>query len=585
MGVFQRWFDSFKPAERGIGKEPNYMGELPSEHHSHIDAKEKDKDTLGKDEFTNTTVAVKTEDGGVALIPEETGLKRSLEGRHIQLIAIGGSIGTGLFVGSGITLATGGPGSLMLAFIIVAVMVISTIFSLGELAAVLPISGSFSTYSVRFIDPSWGFAMGWNYWLQWLTTFPLEATAATIVISFWDKDEVVPRGVWVTIFILTISFIHIFGARGYGEFEFIAASLKVIGCIGFIICAIVIDVGGSPAKTYFGAHAWHENPAFLNGFKGFCSVFITACFAYSGTEIVGIAAAETSSPRKHIPKAAKQVIMRVLIFYIVSLLMVTLLVPASNKHLEGDGNDPSNSPFVLAIQTGQIHALPQIFNAVILISAFSVGNASVYGGCRTLLSLAELGMAPKIFTYVDRQGRPLPAMGVSLLFGLLGYLIYASNPNTIFNWLVSISGLSVIFSWASTCVAHIRFRKAWLRQGNKLEQLPWVSPLGIPGSIFSVVLNILVLMAAFYNAAWPIGEGTMTAGDRVNNFFESMLSLPIILLTFILHKIIRRTRHVRIDEIDVQTGRRDPVSEEVLEQERAEWRAKPVYLKIWNTLF
>lgn len=581
MSVFKRWLDDFKPAERGYGKEVNYVGEFSSEGHKHIDTKE----ALGKDEYTNTMVAVKTEDGGVSLIPEESGLKRSLDGRHLQLIALGGSIGTGLFIGSGGTLATGGPGSLMVCFIIVAALVILTIFSLGEMAAALPISGSFCTYAVRFIDPSWGFAMGWIYWLQWLVAFPLEATATTIVISFWDKDEVVPRGVWVTIFLVLLGSIHLFGVRGYGEFEFVASIIKIFGVIGFIICCIVIDVGGAPSNHYFGAAAWHENDAFLNKFKGFCSVFITAAFAYSGAELVGIAAAETSNPRQAIPKATKQVILRVFIFYILSLFMITLLVPATTPQLTGDQNDPSNSPFVIAIQQGQIHALPQIFNAVILISAMSVGNASVYGSCRTLLSLAELGMAPKLFTYVDRKGRPLPAMGVSLLFGLLGYLIYASDPNTVFDWLLSISGLSVIFSWGSTCVAHIRFRRAWLHQGNTLRQLPFISPVGLTGATIGFILNVLVILAAFYNAAWPIGEGSKDGKERANDFFESMISLPIVIFIFIVHKIWTRSRFVRFNEIDVQTGRRDPVSEEVLEQERAEARARPLWKKMLDYIY
>lgn len=581
MSAFKRWLDDFKPADRGIGKEVNYVGEFSSEDHKHLDTKE----ALGKDEYTNTTVAVKTEDGGVALIPEETGLKRSLHGRHIQLIALGGSIGTGLFIGSGQNLATGGPGSLMLGFIIVAVCVILTMLSLGELAAVLPVSGSFCTYSVRFLDPSWGFAMGWNYWLQWLAAFPLEATAVTIVISFWDQGEVVPRGVWVAIYLVLMMSIHLVGVRGYGEFEFLAALIKILGCIGFIIACIVIDVGGSPRGEYLGAHSWHHPPPFLNGFKGFCSVFITAAFAYSGTEIVGIAAAESSNPRKYIPRATKQVVGRVLLFYIISILMITLIVPSNTKDLMGDSNDPSSSPFVIALQQGQIHALPQIFNAIILISALSVGNASVYGGSRTLLSLAELGMAPKIFTYVDRKGRPLPAMFVSFLFGLLGFLIYASDPNTIFDWLLSISGLSVIFSWGSTCLAHIRFRKAWLLQGNTLAQLPYKSPFGIIGAVLGLILNFLIIAAAFYNGAWPIDEGNMSGSDRANSFFESMISLIIVLAVFFAHKLWTRSRVVHVNEIDVQTGRRDPVSLEVLEQERAEERAKPFILKLKDFFF
>ncbi|WFD18464.1 hypothetical protein MCAP1_000667 [Malassezia caprae] len=429
------WLDSFKRAETGIGKEPAFGGD-PSETGG------EKKQPLGKDEFANTTVAVKTEDGGIIAVPEETSLKRSLKGRHIQFIALGGSIGTGLFVGSGSNLSTGGPGSIIVAYLIVAVMIIPVIFALGELAAVLPVTGAFSTYATRFIDPSWGFAMGWNYFLQWLVSFPLEATAATILITFWDQDEKVPKAVWIIVFWLIIAFINLFGARGYGEFEFVATAIKVLGIVGFIICAIVIDCGGSPSGTYLGARGWHTTDAFLYGFKGFCSVFITAAFAFSGTELVGLAAAETANPRKEIPKACKQVLFRVLLFYILSLFLITLIVPADDPRLQGSSNDARASPFVIAIQIGQINALPQIFNAVILLSALSVGNASVYGGSRTLLSLAEQGMAPKIFRYVDRAGRPLPAVLLCLAFGFLGFLIYGSNSNTVFNWLLSISGLS-----------------------------------------------------------------------------------------------------------------------------------------------
>lgn len=578
MGALQNWLDTFKRAETGVGKEPLYGGE-PSETGG------EKKQPLGKDEFANATVAVKTEDGGIAAVPEETSLKRSLKGRHIQFIALGGSIGTGLFIGSGSNLAMGGPGSLMVAYIIVAVMIIPVIFALGELAAVLPVTGAFSTYATRFIDPSWGFAMGWNYMLQWLVTFPLEATAVTIIIGFWDKQEVVPQGVWITIYWLIIAIINVFGVKGYGEFEFFATLIKVLGIIGFIICAIVIDCGGSPSDVYMGARGWHTTDAFMNGFKGFCSVFITAAFAFSGTELVGLAAAETANPRKELPKACKQVLFRVLLFYILSLFLITLIVPANIDQLQGSSDDPRASPFVIVIEMGQINALPQIFNAVILLSALSVGNASVYGCSRSLLTLAEQGMAPKIFRYVDRGGRPLPAVILTLVFGFLGYLVYASNSSTVFTWLLSVSGLSAIFAWGSICYSHIRFRQAWISQGNSLKLLPWTSPLGQWGSWVALILNILVIIASFYAAAWPIDEGTMNSSDRARTFFESMLSLPIALLCFLGHKIYTRSRFVRLHEIDVQTGRRDPVSEEVLEQERAERRALPMWKRILTALF
>lgn len=433
MKFLQNWIDGFKPGVEGFGKDPTYA--VDPEYQEAAPSSDKMDEALGKDEFSNATVAVKTADGGVAFVPEKTGLKRSLGGRHIQFIALGGSIGTGLFIGSGSNLATGGPGSLMLGFIIASVMIITTVFALGELAAVLPVTGAFSTYSTRFIDPSWGFAMGYNYWLQWLVALPLELTAATIIIQYWDKDIVVPQGVWIAVGLIIMIVINLCGVRGYGEFEFVAAFLKVIGCIGFIICAIVIDCGGTPSGYYMGAQGWHqEGGAFKNGFKGFCSVFITAAFAFSGTELVGLAAAETENPRRQLPKACKQVVFRVLIFYILSLFMITLIVSPNAPELNnsGSGNDPNASPFVIAIKMGAINYLDKIFNAVILISSLSVGNAAIYGASRTLLSLAEQGLAPKIFRYIDREGRPLPAVILSLLFGLLGFLIYSSDPMTVF---------------------------------------------------------------------------------------------------------------------------------------------------------
>jgi len=215
-------------------------------------------------------------------------LKRNLQGRHMQMIAIGGSIGAGLFVGSGGALQSGGPGSLVIDFIITGIMLLMTVNALGELASLYPVAGAFYTYSARFIDPAWGFAMGWNYAINWLVTLPFELTAAGITIAFWTNGDI-NVGAWITIFLVLIIIINIFGVRGYGEVEFVLGMVKVIAVIGFIIYGIIVDCGGVPTDTrgYIGAHYWHDPGAFRNGFKGFCSVFVTAAFAFSGTELVG----------------------------------------------------------------------------------------------------------------------------------------------------------------------------------------------------------------------------------------------------------------------------------------------------------
>lgn len=405
MGILQRWAAGFTRApEASLGDAESEPGTPPDEKAlaSSIDALDNDS------------------------------LKRTLQGRHIQFIALGGSIGTGLFIGSGETLVNGGPGSLVLGFLTISVLIVTVVFALGELASVLPLTGAFSTYATRFLDPSWGFAMGYVYWIGWNVPLPLESIATAIIIKYWDPSEIVPRGVWVAIVILVIVLINLFGVRGYGEFEFAASFIKVLGCIGFIICAVVINCGGAPAGQYLGAATWHHPHAFENGFKGFCSVFTTAAFAFAGTELVGLAAAETRNPSVQLPKACKQVVFRVLLFYILSLFMISLIVPFDDSRLSGGQFDTRTSPFVLAIKIGGIKVLPDIFNAVILISCMSVANAGVYASSRTLLALAQQGQAPKLFRYIDRNGRPLPAVILSLLIGLLGFLIYSTSEIEIF---------------------------------------------------------------------------------------------------------------------------------------------------------
>ncbi|SPO20922.1 probable GAP1 - amino acid transport protein [Ustilago trichophora] len=518
----------------------------------------------------------------------EGGLKRNLHGRHVQFIALGGSIGTGLFIGSGGALATGGPGTLMIDFILIGVMLLMVVMALGELGAIFPVAGSFAAYSTRFIDPAVGFAMAYNYWLQWLIVLPLELVAASIVITYWDPNETIPKGVWVAIFLIVITVINFFGVRGYGEFEFFGSLIKVLAVIGFIIAGVVINVGGGPDGKYYGFKTWDSPGAFNNGFKGFAAVFVTAAFSYAGTELIGLAAAETANARKEIPKAAKQIFMRVTIFYVVSLLIVTTLVPYDNERLGSGAYDARASPFVIAVTNAGIKVLPSIFNAVILVSVLSVGNSAVYAASRTLQAMATIGQAPRIFTYIDRQGRPLTAVIISLIFGFLGFLIYAGDNarNLVFNWLLAISGLSTIISWLCICISHVRFRQAWARAGHTLEELPWKSPFGIWGSMYGAFFNILVIIFTFYTAVWPIGEGEMTATDRVNAFFQSFISVPIVVFVFYLpYKIFRRTKLVRIDDIDISTGRRDPVPIEVLRREREEAAARPMYKKVWNFFF
>ena len=289
--------------------------------------------------------------------------------------------------------------------------------------------------------------MGWNYAMGWLVVLPLELTAASITVNYWNSGLNV--GIFITIFLVVIVAINLCGVRGYGEAEFIFSFIKVISVIGFIILSIVIDCGGVPQGGYLGAATWHNPGALAYGFKGVCTVFVTAAFAFGGTELVGLAAAECENPRKTLPRATKQVFWRITLFYIVSLFLVGLIVPYTNPQLLNGTTsvDIKASPFVIAIQNAGIPVLPSIFNAIILISVLSVGNSSTYGSTRTIAALAEIGQAPKIFSYIDKMGRPIITLAVALAFSGLAYINIAPVGGTVFNWLLALSGLSSFFTW------------------------------------------------------------------------------------------------------------------------------------------
>ncbi|KAI9729596.1 MAG: glyceraldehyde-3-phosphate dehydrogenase 1 [Cirrosporium novae-zelandiae] len=520
--------------------------------------------------------------GAAAEATANSPLARKLKGRHLQMIAIGGSIGTGLFVGSGKALANGGPASLILAFGLIGIMLYCTVHALGEMSVLFPVAGSFSAYSTRFLDPAWGFAMGWNYAMQWLVVLPLEIVAASITINYWQ--HVTSNAAWVAIFLVIIISINLFGVKGYGEAEFVFAIIKVVAVIGFIILGIILDCGGGPKGGYIGGRYFHDPGAFNNGFKGLCSVFVTAAFAFAGTELVGLASAETGNPRKSLPTAVKQVFWRITLFYIVSLTLIGLLVPYTNQRLISGSSsaDAKASPFVIAIENAGIQGLPSVFNVVIMIAVLSVGNSSIYGSSRTLAALADQNQAPKILGYIDRHGRPIVSIAVASALGFLAFLAASDVEGDAFTWMLALSGLSSIFTWGSICLAHIRFRAGWKAQGHSLDELAFRSQPGIIGSWIGFGFNCLVLIAQFWTGFAPIGYGSMSASERVETFFEDYLAAPIVILFYIGYKIYYRTPFMKAKDMDLVTGRRELDISALVAEEKAERAMWPKWKKAYK---
>lgn len=516
----------------------------------------------------------------MAIITANSPLSRSLKGRHLQMIAIGGAVGMGLFIGSGAVLKNGGPASVLIAYALVGSMIFCTVHALGELAVTFPVAGAFVTYNTRFIDPSWGFAMAWNYAMSWLVILPLEIVAAAIAIQYWDANT--NPAVYCAVFFVFIIMINFFGVKGYGEAEFCFSLVKVLAVVGFIFLGVILVCGGGPQGGYIGGRYWHDPGAFNNGFKGLCSVFVTAAFSFAGTELVGIAAAESDNPRRTLPKATKQVFWRITLFYIVSLTLVGLLVPYNDPQLGKNDGTARYSPFVIAIQNAGIGGLPSVMNAVILISVLSVGNLAVFGSSRTLAALAAAGQAPKIFNYIDRKGRPLFGIIAQSIFGLISFISASGKQDDVFNWMVAVSGLASLFTWGSICLSHIRFRHALRAHGRDTSELTFTSQAGLIGSYYGFIMNVLVLISQFWIAVWPMGSS-----PDAEYFFQSYLAFPIILCFYFGHKIWRRNwrLYIRAKDIDIDTGRKemdlDLLKQEIAE-EKAQMASKPLWFRVWN---
>lgn len=518
-------------------------------------------------------------------------MHKDLSIRHLLTLAVGGAIGTGLFVNSGSALSTGGPASLVIDWVIMSTCLFTVINALGELAAAFPVVGGFNVYISRFVDPSLGFAINWNYMTQWLVLLPLELVAASITIKYWNTT--INSDAWVAIFYFVITLANLLDVKSFGETEFVLSMVKILAIIGFSILGIVLDCGGGPhGSGYIGGRYWRNPGAFVGSqsgtkFKGLCSVFVTAAFSYSGMELVALSAAESRNPRYTIPKAAKRTFWLITCSYVCVLTLVGCLVPYNDPHLLNGSSsvDAASSPLVIAIENGGIKGLPSLMNAIILIAVVSVANSSVYACSRCMTSMARIGNLPRFFGRVDRKGRPLNAILATLIFGLLSFIAASDKQAVVFTWLSALSGLSTIFCWMGINLAHIRLRGAMAKQGVSLDELPFVSQSGVYGSWYGFIVLFLVLVASFWTSLFPLGGN----GASAESFFEGYLSFPILVVFYVGHKVYYRRRRfvIPLEKVDVISNRKAvdlDARREELKLERERLRNSPFlkrFLNVW----
>ncbi|PLB43110.1 putative arginine transporter [Aspergillus steynii IBT 23096] len=487
-------------------------------------------------------------------------LKRKLKSRHLQMIAIGGTIGTGLFISSGTAIASAGPVGALIAYLFVGTIVYSVMTSMGEIATYIPIPGAFTSYAARLIDPSLGFAMGWIYWFSWASTFALELTATGLIIQFWDED--INIAIFIAIFWVVITLLNFLPVSFYGELEFWFASIKVLTVIGFMVFAICINAGAG-GRDYIGFRYWvnpgpfspyeHVSPDSTAKFVGFWAVLIKASFSYQGTELVGIAAGETENPRKTVPSAIRKTCFRILFFFVLTIFFIGILVPYTNESLLTDGNDANSSPFVIAARLAGVKVLPDIINAVLLTVVLSAANSNVYSGSRILIGLAQEGFAPRWFKMTTKQGVPYFSVAFTAAFGLLGFMNVSNAGSTVFNWLLNIAGVAGIITWASLNACHLAFMRALKARNISRDLVPYKAPWQPWYAWYGLFFNVLITLTQGFTAWIPT--------FNVTDFFIAYISLILFVVLYVGHKIVYRTSFVRPLEADIDTGR-TPVENE-----------------------
>ncbi|CAD1811650.1 Amino acid permease family protein [Candida parapsilosis] len=484
-------------------------------------------------------------------------LERGLKSRHAQLIAIGGAIGTGLFVGSGAVLVACGPASLFISYLLMSSVVYFVMQMLAEMTILLPLPGNGPLAFINdFLSPSFGFALGWNYWYAFSILVGAEVTAAAVVVEYWTKS--VNTAIWITVLLAIIIMMNMTSVRFFGESEFWFASIKLIALTCLIITSIVLFFGGGPNHDRLGFRYWKQsafNEHLTGGstgrFLGLWTAIIKSGFSYiTSPEVVSTTMGETIAPRVNGAKAARRFIWRLIFFYALGSLSISVIVSSRDPHLFGGAEDTSGSPFTIAMQNAGITGLNHVINAVILTSAESAGNSFLYAASRALFSMAQRGNAPKIFAKVNRFGIPVYSVAVSSMFGLLSYLNVSSASATVFAWLSNISTISGFIAWVTIGAAYLRWRKAVEYHGI-LDRVPYKSHFQPYGAYYAIGMLSIITLTNGYAVFFDFNGA---------DFVAAYITLPFVAVLYFGHRAYDYYKNghtkwlVEIKDIDLLTN-------------------------------
>ncbi|WP_053936307.1 amino acid permease [Amantichitinum ursilacus] len=469
-------------------------------------------------------------------------LHRQLKARHLSMIAIGGSIGTGLFVASGATISQAGPGGALLAYALIGLMVYFLMTSLGELAAFMPVSGSFATYGAHYVEEGFGFALGWNYWYNWAVTIAVDLVASQLVMNYWFPGT--PGWIWSALFLGIMFAINYVSVKGFGEAEYWFSLIKVVTVIVFIALGTAMIFGIIHGGETAGLHNFSigDGP-FAGGFAALIGVAMVVGFSFQGTELIGIAAGESEDPGKNIPRAVRQVFWRILLFYIFAILVISLLIPYNDPSLlKNEVSDIAVSPFTLVFRHAGLAFAAAVMNAVILTAVLSAGNSGMYASTRMLYTLAQDGKAPRIFARLSANGVPRNALYATTIVAALCFLTSMFGKQQVYLWLLNTSGMTGFIAWLGIAISHYRFRKGYVAQGRDLNELPYRSGFFPFGPMFAFALCLIITLGQNYQAFLH---------DKIDwiGVLATYIGIPVFLLIWLGYRIARGGKLVKYAEM------------------------------------
>ncbi|MFC8402505.1 amino acid permease [Streptomyces griseoincarnatus] len=465
--------------------------------------------------------------------PQGSGLQAGLKNRHLSMIAIGGVIGAGLFVGSSTGIATAGPG-ILLSYALVGTLVVLVMRMLGEMSAANPTSGSFSAHADRALGPWAGFTIGWLYWFFWVVVLAVEATAGAAILEGWIPA--VPQWGWALIVMVVLTATNLASVGSYGEFEFWFAGIKVVAIAAFIVVGGLAVFGVLPGvdSDQAGLSNLTGHGGFLpNGAGAILTGILLVVFSFMGSEIATLAAGESEDPQRAVTKATNSIIWRIGVFYLGSILVVVCLLPWDSEAIAEDGS------YVAALDSLGIAHAGQIMNFIVLTSVLSCLNSGLYTASRMAFSLGERGDAPKAFARTSHRGVPRAAILVSVVFGFVAVFFNYKFPDSVFLFLVNSSGAVALFVWLVICFSQLRMRKIIQAEApEKLVVRMWLYPYLTWLSIAFIVFVLIYML-------------TDTEHDGRSTMLLTMLVAAVVLaISLVRHRLAGRRATAAAPERD-----------------------------------